>query len=472
MKALLWLSRLLVGTLFILSGLIKANDSRGFGYKLEEYFEVFNHDITHSSEYVLSEEGERLQDQPCADLLLEDFKTLKETPIPESEIAWIAKQFIVIFNWSAQFPTSIALFISILEIFLGLCTLFGWFMKPVSWLLLGLIVFFTFLTFYSAYYNKVTDCGCFGDALKLTPWQSFSKDVFLLIFIIPLWWFRKHIQVKPNGGSVEISLWIASVLLMALLVFLQFDWFIPLVFMITTVAFRWLGAYSWPALNRFATLCFGTVISLLLGLYCLLLEPIKDYRPWAVGKNIPAQMKSTPDRIITELVYVNKNNCELVRKDIASGDWSWLTDEFEEEHLFWKQDNRILEKGVEAPVKDLRMYSPENEESMVESILEAPVVYLLVFHTFDKADLTRLEELKSLSGNAREQGVMFVAAAAVGASNILDFMDQYSIPFPIYFNDEKPLKTIVRSNPGLVRLEFGTVTHKWANFNLPRQILP
>ena len=128
MNALTYISRLVVGSLFIVSGLIKANDPVGFSYKLKDYF--------------------------APDVLNLEFLVPIVLPM--------------------------AVLICAIEIVLGVAALFGSKMKLVSWMLLLMIVFFTFLTFYSAYFEKVTDCGCFGDALKLTPWESFTKDLILL----------------------------------------------------------------------------------------------------------------------------------------------------------------------------------------------------------------------------------------------------------------------------------------------------
>ena len=143
MQFLTLISRFSVGVLFIISGFIKANDALGFSYKLEEYFSAGVLNI----EFLI----------PYAFLL--------------------------------------AAGICIAEIILGVMLLIGARPKFTSWSLLGMIVFFTFLTFYSAYFNKVTDCGCFGDAVKLTPWESFVKDVILLFFIAVIF-FRKNI-IKP-----------------------------------------------------------------------------------------------------------------------------------------------------------------------------------------------------------------------------------------------------------------------------------
>ena len=134
MKILVGISRIVVGILFIFSGLIKLNDPIGFSFKLQDYFAPGVLDL--------------------------------EFLIPYSLL--------------------LAIFIVIFEVLLGVMLLVGYLRKFTVWSLLLMIVFFTFLTFYSAYFNKVTDCGCFGDAIKLTPWESFTKDVILLVFILIL----------------------------------------------------------------------------------------------------------------------------------------------------------------------------------------------------------------------------------------------------------------------------------------------
>src|ERR1700749_2178978 len=137
----LWFCRIGVGLLFIFSGLIKANDPLGFSYKLEEYFEVFH---------------------------------------------------ITFLNGLA---VTIAILLCALEMILGFALLIGVRAKQVAWGLLLLIIFFAFLTFYSAYFKVVQTCGCFGDAIPLTPWQSFTKDLVLLLLILIL--FKNRDSIKP-----------------------------------------------------------------------------------------------------------------------------------------------------------------------------------------------------------------------------------------------------------------------------------
>ncbi len=155
-------ARYAVGGLFIFSGLIKVNDPAGTAIKLTEYFDVFAYDIA------------------------------------------------PFFEWFIPAAMFLSVFLSVLEVVLGTALILGYRMKITAWVLLGIIVFFTFLTFYSAYFNKVTDCGCFGDAIKLTPWQSFYKDIILLVLIVII--FIKRVDYKPLFSSLFREIKVAGVI--------------------------------------------------------------------------------------------------------------------------------------------------------------------------------------------------------------------------------------------------------------------
>ena len=131
--------RILIALIFIGSGFVKAVDTVGFSFKLEEYFSpaVFN-------------------------------------------IAFLEKQALII-----------AVVVVVFELVFGFLLLIKSQLKFTLTMLIALCVFFAFLTFYSAYFNVVTDCGCFGDALKMEPWQSFWKDIVLLIGLVLLYFFIK-----------------------------------------------------------------------------------------------------------------------------------------------------------------------------------------------------------------------------------------------------------------------------------------
>src|SRR5690554_1171347 len=153
MKYVVGLARIIVGVLFIISGLIKLNDPVGFSFKLNDYF------------------------------------------APE----------VLDLGFLVPYALLIAIVLVIVEVLLGISLLLGYCRKLTLWSLLLMIVFFTFLTFYSAYFNKVTDCGCFGDALPLTLWESFTKDVVLLVLILILFFGRNYIRpffTRTGGGWI------------------------------------------------------------------------------------------------------------------------------------------------------------------------------------------------------------------------------------------------------------------------------
>jgi uncharacterized membrane protein YphA (DoxX/SURF4 family) len=158
MKALREFARYFTGAIFIFSGLIKVNDPVGTAIKLEEYFEVFAYD------------------------------------------------FAPFFEWFIPGALVFAVIFVVAEVVLGVALIVGYEMKWSSIALLALIIFFTFLTFYSAYFNKVTDCGCFGDAIKLTPWESFSKDIVLLVTSLVIFFNRKNYQCWLNAKTGHISM--------------------------------------------------------------------------------------------------------------------------------------------------------------------------------------------------------------------------------------------------------------------------
>lgn len=163
-KAIKWF----VGLLFIFSGLVKLNDPLGTAIKMEEYFEVFSTDISE------------------------------------------------VFHYFIPYGLSVGLFVVILEVLLGVAVLIYYRMELTSWILLLLIVFFTFLTFYSAAFNKVTDCGCFGDAIPLDPWQSFFKDIILLVLTLFIFVRRKTYKSSLSDISGNIVMGIVLVLNVAL----------------------------------------------------------------------------------------------------------------------------------------------------------------------------------------------------------------------------------------------------------------
>lgn len=328
-------ARVLVGGLFIVSGLVKANDPLGFAYKLEEYFE-------------------------------------------DGALAYRIKEWFGMPGFSMEVFMDYALLLSILiciaEIVLGVLTIIGGKIKLVSYLMLLMMLFFTFLTWHTASCDPtvrfvdhdtysmsdpvaamkleevktsetmkiisqtettlvieeqklpqcVDDCGCFGDAMKgsvgrsLTPQESLWKDLILLYLVV--WIFAAQWIIAPNTRKENLAFGLASV---AMIVFFSwiFSWYFPVLFGITSilgalwilrVGGKFFGNYLGVAL-------IVTAFSVLTVSYVLMYMPLKDYRAYAVGSNLLEKMNDGIEgEYESMLVYRNKNTGEKVEYSSTS----------------------------------------------------------------------------------------------------------------------------------------------------------
>ncbi len=354
MKVLVGISRVFVGILFIISGFVKLNDPVGFSYKLQEYF----------GEGVLNLE------------------------------------FLI------PFALAIAIVIVILELVLGIMLLIGYLPKFTLWSLLLMILFFTFLTFYSAYFNKVIDCGCFGDALPLTPWESFAKDVVLLVLIIFLFFNKEHITPVFARASHR--------------------WIIFLSFM----------------------LCF------LFAYHVLMHLPVLDFRAYKIGNNIKEQMEVPEDapKAVYEYQWkFNKNGEEI----IITNNGSYPQ---QQEGEFIGVETKIKKEGYTPPITDF--FIEDDGEDVTDEVLDGEKVFMVVAYNLKKAETEGFKAVKELSDEALEKGYSVIGLTASGENKKQEIIEKYDLNFDFFQSDETALKTIVRSNPGFLTIEKGTITQK------------
>ena len=357
MKLLTNLSRIFVGGLFIFSGLIKANDPMGFGFKLEEYFEVFG--------------------------------TLFMVPL----------------------AMSLAIIICVFEVLLGIMLLVGKLPKLTIRLSLLMIIFFTFLTFYSAYFNKVTDCGCFGDAIPLTPWQSFSKDLILLVFIIILHLGIKHIKPLFNPTTT----------------------------------------------NRVTIL--GTLLSLLFPLYTNRYLPVKDFRPYAIGNDIEKLMEvKEEDAPEIEMVFVYEKDgkeYEFSMDDISTVDLN--------EYTYVTRKDNVIKEGKLPKVHDFVFNNADGEDKTSEFLDQKGYKLLTVQYDLEKTDKSKQGDLEKLAAALKEKNIpSFHASAGTDAQ-----LKALNTSLKYYSVDKTTLKTIIRSNPGLVLFKDNVIIMKWPSTRFP-----
>lgn len=349
-------SRFFVGGLFIFSGLIKLNDPIGTKIKMEEYFYVFG----------------------------EDFGSFFELFIPAA--------------------LEIGMFMIVLEIVLGVAILINYKMEKTTIVLLVLMVFFTFLTFYSAFFNKVTDCGCFGDAIKLTPWQSFWKDIILIFFVVHLFWYRKKYQ--------------------------------PVL-------------YSKEGL---AVVLGATLISVFLGIYAVRHLPFIDFRAYRIGNNIPQQMQPQEQAII-EYVF------EKDGKEVTSSKFLAETDGYK----YVRADVLNADKTV-PKITDYAVSTPDGDDATQSTFEGAKLLFII--YDVNKASDSNMDKIRDLVKNLDGKMEM-MALTASGTEQFETFRHEHQFAVPYYFADATVLKTIVRSNPGITLWVNGTVKGMWHHNDTP-----
>lgn len=353
----LLMSRYLVAAVFIFSGFVKAIDPLGFTYKIEDYLRAFG---------------------------------------------GIYESFAVI-----AFPAAILL--STLELLIGLNLLLKLHIKLTSILALLFMLVMTPLTLYIALNNPVTDCGCFGDALVISNWATFYKNVVLIILVIILLIFNKKISntLKPKTQSI------------------------------ISIAFIGIGVG--------------------LSVYCYLHLPLIDFRPYKIGVNIPNAMlipeNAPTDEYSTNFIY-EKNGVqkEFTLENYPKGDATWK---------FVDQKSILLSKGYVAPIHDFSIVNASFEDITENVIYNQGDTYLLVMYEVNKASEEGAKNAEIIYQKALKSGTPFYALTGSADEDVQDFIQKTGVTFPFCKTDPITLKTIIRANPGLVLIKNGTVVGKW-----------
>ncbi|NBC83187.1 MAG: DoxX family protein [Bacteroidetes bacterium] len=360
-KLLRIISRLAVGALFIFSGFVKAIDPLGSTYKFQDYFHAFGID------------------------------------------------------WLAPLALSIAIFLSTLEMVIGFIMVMGIRIRQTSWVLFIVMSFFTLLTFFIALTNPVTDCGCFGDALVLTNWQTFWKNV---IFMVP-----------------------------TVFIFYQRRWFRPL----------------YNVRYEKALVVIFIFASIGLSLYSYRNLPLMDFRPYKIGTHIPSKMKipegAPVDEYETILVYEKYGE----QKEFTMDNYPW-------QDTTWKwveTRQELIKKGYRPPIHDFSLTTLDGFDITQDVLQDSGYTFLLVAYDLKKAGKDLLESVNDLAIKTKEDGHRFVATTASPLSELEEMMESANLNYDLHLSDEITLKTIVRSNPGLLLLKEGVILNKWHFSNFP-----
>lgn len=393
----LYISRLLVGSLLLVSGVIKANDAVGFSYKLFDYF----------TEGVLGME------------------------------------------FLQPYTVAMAITICVIEILLGISIIFGLKAKTTTAINLLMMLFFTFLTFYSAYFNKVTDCGCFGDALKLTPWESFWKDVVLLLLSIQLFVSRK--VIKPlNSGQLQYVL--PSLILITLFSVGVIGWWFPVFFAILVYGLMLLIQRF--DTNQWRLLSLSGIASLLFIFYTYNHLPIEDFRPYKIGNNIIEGMQVPKDALpeLTEYYWEFTVNGE---DKIVTNNGTFPSDAG---GVLKGVTTKIIREAVAPKIHDFTIEDDVSDET--NYVLTQDNVLVIVAYDFSKSSDEGFQRIKKLTDQAIEKGYTVVGLTAESLESRSEKIAAYKLGFKFYFCDGTTLKTMVRANPGIIEMDNATINQK------------
>ena len=330
--------------------------------------------------------------------------------------AYRVEDYLDAYGWYSLWHFS--LFLSILlitvEFVLGVALLFKFRARAASFGALLLMTFFTVITYYDAKYNMVPDCGCFGDAIKLSNQGTFYKNIILIVLAILV--FAGSRRMKRS-----LPFWLQNILLImvaSLYVFFIF--------------------YNYNHL------------------------PMIDFREWKKGKDMKA---ANQDAIKTFVIYKNKETGET--KEFESPNYPWNDSVWMSQWEF--VDQRIDRSAVE--IKHHLIIMDESGSDYTDEIINNPgYQFMLISWDLDQADVEGMAKAARLYKDVEKQGGDFVLVTASAPETIKKYKDVYGIDYPYYFADDIELKAMIRSNPGLILMHNGVVMEKWHFNDFPETI--
>lgn len=371
MKAISILLRAIFGGVFIFSGFVKAVDPWGTAYKIEEYIAVFG-------------------------------------------MNWLTDAI-------SFLPITLSILLSSLEFMIGVLIFFGFFPKLSKYSAAIIMGFFTTLTFIDALTNKVDDCGCFGDAIKLTNWETFWKNIVLDVILVGIILLERKMELSVSKIN-----------------------------------------------SKLLTSVFGIFI-IFFSIYSAVYEPVIDFRAWKIGN----QMVPVGDDVTPPVSYAKyKNNSTGEIKEFTM---EKLMEEYKVNPDFAKQwsfvDSRVENTNtVAADGFSLTLLDMGEEDETIDILSDTTSdLYMITSYDLRKANEKGLTKMLDYCEKLIEKGNRVLIVTATNTEGCAEFLEKYpkANNFLIYSSDDKSIKTILRSNPGLIQISKGKVENKWSWRSLP-----
>lgn len=357
MNHLTQIARILTGLLFVFSAFVKGIDPMGTAFKLSDYFIAFN----------------------------------------------------MSFLDTLALPLSLTL--CLVEFIAGMMLLSGSMIRLASWMVALFMALFTPLTLILAIFNPVSDCGCFGDAIHLTNWQTFFKNVAITLLVV-------FVFIRRDDRKSTLTL---------------------------------KSGLNFTILFAFLFLLFMR--------YNLAYLPVIDFRPYKVGTNLPEAMTipddAEPDKFDIRFVYEKDGiRKEFTLNDYPADDTTWR---------FIDQKSVLISRGYEPPIHDFMLMTKDGADMTEEVTGHKGDVLLMVARRLEKSDRDGLVKGYDLGIALRESETKFFIVTATTAEKASGLVSGFNE----LYADETTLKTVIRSDPGFVLLHNGTVAAKWSYHNLP-----
>ncbi len=357
MKITANISRILVGLVFVFSGFVKGVDPSGFAFRMEDYFIAYG------------------------------------------------------LGWASPLSLYLSIFLCTIEFALGVALLLNLRLKSISWLLLLMMIFFTVLTFFDAIYNPVPDCGCFGDAVKLTNWETFYKNIVLIILVIIIFSYRNKFWpwLTPNAGNI--------VVLFFALCFAFFSW------------------YQYRHL------------------------PWIDFLPWKTGTNLKPE---NPGMAKVYLTYRNKATGE--KKEYLSPNYPWNDSTWVSQWEFVGQ--RADDSGISSKTT-LKIFDTGGND-FTETIINNPgYQFMVISYSLDNASRKGFEKINRFDSDISHDGHSLIVVTGSQEDKIQSFRKGLHPDIEFYQADDVDLKMMIRANPGIILLKDGVILGKWHYRDLP-----
>lgn len=360
-KVVAEISRLLIGVVFIFSGIVKAVDPVGGAIKIGDYLMAFG------------------------------------------------------FTWLSSFDLLLTFCLSAAEFTLGVCMLLGVYRRYSSFFVLVFMLFMTPLTLYLALFNPVSDCGCFGDAIVLTNWETFFKNIVLLAAAVVAFIYNRYIC---NFYTFKAY------------------WFVTLFAYLFCIGFNY---------SNYSHL------------------PIIDFRPFKVGANIPALVSIPDNAPADEYAYYFTYEKNGVKKEFSlenypADDSTWT---------YVSSRSDLIKKGYVPPVPGFVLYDSTSVDITDEVLRIKGPMFWLVIPSIEKADDKNIDAINNVFDFAQEHGYPFYCLTGSSRESMIDWENNTGSEYTFITTDDVLLKTMIRANPGLILINDGVIRAKWNPNDLP-----